>query len=298
MSEPSERYSTFDDIADKVSRANACWPDRISNLLISDLWNGEFDLQSLGWNEYKASSVLFDEPYDPDEPSPWVSKSVATEADRGRPGTFRPMSRDIAFNMLLAVNEPLASGLIDEAGEPKFQLLAEIELRRFGAKTQEILGDIAITNDARSQFCDRHGLKRSKTPETHPQVRPQSEAGSAPSGDLSAAPRASHGATEVPAASRTKSSKRQGRNVETHNRPVKGSPKLNLGRPKNSGSFSGVDQPLIEKMRLMIKDQSELSVWRAAGLVAEQAKGSGTVESKQTRLTRRYKNALSETDRN
>ncbi len=189
MLDPGKDPSTFGVIADDVSRANACWPDRISNLLISDLWRNEFDSQSLGWNENKACLILFDEPYDPDEPSRWVSKSVAREADRGRPGTFRPMSRDIAFNMLLAVDEPLASGVIDEAGEPKFRLLAEIELRRFGAKAQEILGDIAITNDARSQFCDRHGLEHPKsddqeppqeksqaTPETQPQNRPQSEA--------------------------------------------------------------------------------------------------------------------------
>ena len=165
MLDPGKDPSTFDVIADDVSRANACWPDRIYNLLISDLWNGEFDLQSLGWNEYKARLVLFDEPYDPDEPSRWVSKSVAREADRGRPGTFRPMSRDIAFNMLLAVDEPLASGVIDEAGKPKIRLLAEIELRRFGTKAQEILSNIAITDDARSQFCDRHGLKRPKSDE-------------------------------------------------------------------------------------------------------------------------------------
>lgn len=168
MLDPGKDPTIFDIVADDVSRANACWPDRIYNLLISDLWNGEFDLQSLGWNEYKASQVLFDEPYDPDEPSPWVSKSVATEADRGRPGTFRPMSRDIALYMLLAVNEPLVSDVIDEAGKPKFRLLAEIEMRRFGDKTQEILGDIAITNDARSQFCDRHGLKRPKSDEQEP----------------------------------------------------------------------------------------------------------------------------------
>ena len=169
MLDPGKDPSTFDVIADDVSRANACWPDRISNLLISDLWRNKFDSQSLGWNEYKACLVLFpDEPYDPDEPSRWVSKSVAREADRGRPGTFRPMSRDIAFNMLLAVDEPLVSGVIDEAGEPKFRLLAEIELRHFGAKAQEILGDIAITNDEVCHFCDWHGLKRPKSYEQEP----------------------------------------------------------------------------------------------------------------------------------
>ena len=191
MLDPGKDPSTFDVIADDVSRANACWPDRISNLLISDLWRNEFDSQRLGWNEYKACLILFDEPYDPDESSRWVSKSVAREADRGRPGTFRPMSRDIAFNMLLAVDEPLESGVIDEAGEPKFRLLAEIELRRFGAKAQEILGDIAITNDARSQFCDRHGLKHPKSddqepPQEKPQATPeaQTDQGSKPLSEI------------------------------------------------------------------------------------------------------------------
>lgn len=75
-------------------------------------------------------------------------------------------------------------------------------------------------------------------------------------------------------------------------------PPNKLGRPKGSGSFSDVDQPLIEKMRIMIKEQPELSVWGAAGLVVEQAKGSGTFESKQTRLMRRYKSTLSEIERN
>jgi hypothetical protein len=61
------------------------------------------------------------------------------------------------------------------------------------------------------------------------------------------------------------------------------------GRTKGAGSLEGVDAPLIEKMKKLIAEGDAFSPHGAAILVANDAKGAGTVESKATRLANRYK---------
>ncbi len=278
MLDPGKDPSTFDVIADDVSCANACWPDRISNLLISDLWRDKFDPQSLGWNEYKACLVLFDEPYDPDEPSRWVSKSVAREADRGRPGTFRPMSRDIALNMLEAVNEPLVSGIYDEAGKPKFRLLAEIELRRFGAKAQEILSNIAITNDARSQFCDWHGLKRPKSDERA--LTPDN-----PDGAVKEKPQPSPALVSKDGGEDRNDERPEPEQPEHGPSAVRPNRR---GRKKGIGGYDSKDMPLIEEMHRLIEIEEVTGPWDAALKVVDEAPGAPNIDSRLKRLTRKY----------
>lgn len=76
MSDPSERRFTFKKIADDLSNGKARQKNRISNLLISDLWDGEFDPQKLFWNEYNARLVLDpgELPDDIPPPHPTISK--------------------------------------------------------------------------------------------------------------------------------------------------------------------------------------------------------------------------------
>jgi hypothetical protein len=60
------------------------------------------------------------------------------------------------------------------------------------------------------------------------------------------------------------------------------------GRPKGSGSLATADEHLIEEMHKLIQSHEAKSANDAALIVAERAKGSGTVDSKQSRLRRRY----------
>ena len=172
MSDPSERYSTFEDIADDLSRPNARSKDRILNLLLSDLWHDKFDPRNLGLDEYRLSLALpSDEPYNPDEPASWPSSE---EGAIPRPSDFQPMSREIAFGLLLSVKEPLAYDLSDDDYHPKFEWLARTKLACYGAGGQAILRNIAITDDEECRFCDRHSLKRPKSDEQAPsQEKPQ-----------------------------------------------------------------------------------------------------------------------------
>ena len=62
MPDPSDRRFIFEKIADDLSGGKARQKNRISNLLVSDLWDGKFDPQKLCWNVYNALLVL-----DPDE---------------------------------------------------------------------------------------------------------------------------------------------------------------------------------------------------------------------------------------
>ncbi len=156
MSDPSERYSTFEDIADDLSHSNARSKDRILNLLLSDFWHDKFVSRNLGLDEYRVSLDLSDEPYNPDEPASWPSSE---EGDIPRPSDFQPMSRKIAFSMLLSVEEPLAYDLSDDDCNPNFEWLARTKLACYGAKAQAILRNIAITNEGRRRFCDWHGFK-------------------------------------------------------------------------------------------------------------------------------------------
>ena len=59
------------------------------------------------------------------------------------------------------------------------------------------------------------------------------------------------------------------------------------GRPRGT-DYRGVDAPLHEEMRRMIEERIVPTLTAAAGRVAEQAFGSGTPQSKITRLVRTY----------
>jgi hypothetical protein len=61
------------------------------------------------------------------------------------------------------------------------------------------------------------------------------------------------------------------------------------GRPKGSGALAPADEPLIKKMHELLQSHEAQSANDAARMVAEGAKGSGTVESKQSRLARQYR---------
>ena len=162
MSDPSKDPDTFDKIAGYVSRANECSEDLISNLLVSDLWDGEFSPEKLFWNEYNARLVL-----DPGE----LPDDIPPSLD-----DFQETSREELYGLLSIVGEPLAS---DRANFPR---LAQFELNQYSANSQVILMNVAIPADKVRLFYDRHGLKRPTVyeralkPETQPQNRPQSEA--------------------------------------------------------------------------------------------------------------------------
>ena len=65
------------------------------------------------------------------------------------------------------------------------------------------------------------------------------------------------------------------------------------GRPVGSGSWLAADQQLVKKMRSLIKANEAKSIRHAATLVADEAKGGGSFESKVSRLARRYKEFVS-----
>ena len=65
--------------------------------------------------------------------------------------------------------------------------------------------------------------------------------------------------------------------------------KRHTGRPPGSGSFEMVDRSLIEEMRRQIESGAAKSALDAAGKVVDRAKGAGTIESKLTRLAKRYR---------
>ena len=66
------------------------------------------------------------------------------------------------------------------------------------------------------------------------------------------------------------------------------------GRPAGSGSWQDADRALITKMHRLIKSKSVNSPNEAARQVASEARGGGTLESKQTRLAKRYRQFWSE----
>jgi hypothetical protein len=64
--------------------------------------------------------------------------------------------------------------------------------------------------------------------------------------------------------------------------------KRRRGRPKGSGSYEAVDEPLIDEMREAIEANPAVSPTAAAACVADRAPGGGTPESKVKRLAQRY----------
>jgi hypothetical protein len=61
------------------------------------------------------------------------------------------------------------------------------------------------------------------------------------------------------------------------------------GRRKGQGSYEEVDQPLLSKMEQLLRDGKVVSSEAAARMVAPEAGGGGTQESKAERLARRYR---------
>jgi hypothetical protein len=59
-------------------------------------------------------------------------------------------------------------------------------------------------------------------------------------------------------------------------------------KQKGDGSFSGVDAPILAEMKQMIEQGEAASAQEAARKLASKAHGDGTLESKQTRLAKRY----------
>ena len=64
------------------------------------------------------------------------------------------------------------------------------------------------------------------------------------------------------------------------------------GRPRGSGSWRAADRDLLKKMSQLIKSGSAKSPNDAARQLAEKAQGSGTLESKQSRLARSYRASI------
>lgn len=62
------------------------------------------------------------------------------------------------------------------------------------------------------------------------------------------------------------------------------------GRPKGSGGWQNSDAIIVEKMRKMIQENPDMSVFGAAMHFASEANGNGEPESKQRRLAERYRN--------
>jgi hypothetical protein len=69
------------------------------------------------------------------------------------------------------------------------------------------------------------------------------------------------------------------------------------GRRKGSGSYDHHDKPLIDEMKTLIEEGKAVSAEAAARLVADRAKGAGTLESKAERLAKKCR-ASSNFDRN
>lgn len=65
-------------------------------------------------------------------------------------------------------------------------------------------------------------------------------------------------------------------------------PNSRPGRPKGSGSMAAKDAPLVKKMRRLLKNGKALSITSAAESVVDRAAGSGTRESKISRLVKRF----------
>lgn len=61
------------------------------------------------------------------------------------------------------------------------------------------------------------------------------------------------------------------------------------GRPKGSGAYTEADAPLLLHMRALLESRTALSVHAASMIVAEQARGGGTLESRARRLREGYK---------
>jgi hypothetical protein len=72
-------------------------------------------------------------------------------------------------------------------------------------------------------------------------------------------------------------------------RALGSSKRPNLGRPRGSGSWASADEPLLTEMQELIESGKSKSPNDAALKVADRASGQGTIESKCSRLAKRYR---------
>ena len=171
MLDPSCKSFTFEEISEELPHENAYPKIEILKRLLSDFWRDKFDHRNLGWNEPRARRVLgLQDLFNVDESPPCPSRSVSEKDDCARPREFRLMSREIAFDHLLAVKDRLAFNLYDQSDRSRYEWLAGIELRHLDLGAQAVLENIALTKDELCRWCQRCGVK---LPQSFEQAPPQ-----------------------------------------------------------------------------------------------------------------------------
>ena len=175
MLDPSCKSFTFEEISEELPHENVHPKNEFLKRLLSDFWRDKFDHRNLGWNEPRARLFLgLQDLYNVDESSPCPSRSVSEKDDCARPRDFRLMSREIAFDLLLAVEDPLAFSFGDESDPDFYDLLydflAKNGLRPLDPGGQAVLENIALTKDELCRWCQRCG---EKLPQSFEQAPPQ-----------------------------------------------------------------------------------------------------------------------------
>lgn len=171
MLDPSCKSFTFEEISEELPHQNVHPKNEFLKRLFSDFWRDKFDHRNLGWNEPRARLFLgLQDLYNIDESSPCPSRSVSEEDDCARPRDFQLMSREIAFDLLLAVKDPLAFHLGDESERSRYEYLAENGWRGLDPDGQAVLENIALTKDELCRWCQRCGVK---LPQSFEQAPPQ-----------------------------------------------------------------------------------------------------------------------------
>ena len=175
MLDSSCKSFTFEEISEELSHEYVYSKYDILDRLLSDFWRDKFNYRNLGWNETRARRVLgLQDLYNVDESSPCPSRSVSEKDDCARPRDFRLMSREIAFDLLLAVEDPLAFSFGDESDPDFYDLLydflAKNGLRPLDPGGQAVLENIALTKDELCRWCQRCG---EKLPQSFEQAPPQ-----------------------------------------------------------------------------------------------------------------------------
>ena len=178
MLDPSCKSFTFEEISEELPHENAYPKIEILKRLLSDFWRDKFDHRNLGWNEPRARLFLgLQDLFKVDESSPCPSRSVSEEDDCARPHDFQLMSREIAFDLLLAVKDPLAFNLCDESDRDPYEYLAEYGWRDLDLDGQAVMENIAITKDELCRWCK---MCRVKLPQSFEQAPPQKRQQAAP----------------------------------------------------------------------------------------------------------------------
>ena len=171
MLDPSCKSFTFEEISEELPHENVYSKTDILDRLLSDFWRDKFDHKNLGWNVSRARPGIGLVDLDNgDESSPCPSRPESEEDDCARPRDFRQMSREIAFDLLLAVKDPLAFHLCDESDRDHYEYLAEYGWRDLDPDGQAVVENIALTKDELCRWCQRCGVK---LPQSFEQAPPQ-----------------------------------------------------------------------------------------------------------------------------